>query len=98
MFDINTISRRYFNIKINNIELEVEPPSKKALSKIVELTQNKSMDVIDGLFEAVEMILNKNRTGYIVPQNVIDELNMDQVNAILIEYFKWLTEVKNSPN
>ena len=98
MLDINTISRRYFNIKINGMELEVEPPKIKVLRKIVDLSKNRGENAIDELSEAVKMILSKNKTGYKVPDDVIDDLDMDQYLTILTEYFKWLTEVRNSPN
>ncbi len=98
MLDISTINRRYFNIKINDVELEVEPPKIKVLRKIVDLSKNHNNNAIDELSEAVKMILSKNKTGYKVPDEVIDELDMDQYLTILTEYFKWLNEVKNSPN
>lgn len=98
MFDINSINKRYFNIKINGIELDVEPPKIKVLKKIISLTKNKSEDSISELSEAVKLILSKNKTGYLVPDEIIDDLDLDQYNAILIEYFKWIGEVKNSPN
>lgn len=98
MLDINSISKRYFTIKIDEIVLEVEPPTKKALSKIIELTKSNGIEMVNGLFAAVEMILNKNKTGYKVSENMIDKLDMDQVQEILNQYFKWMNEVKNSPN
>lgn len=98
MFDISTISKRYFSIKINDIEIEVEPPKIKTLKKIITLSKNHGEDAINELSEAVKIILSKNKTGYQVPDEIIDEIDLDQYNAILIEYFKWISEVKNSPN
>jgi hypothetical protein len=98
MLDINTINRRYFEIKIDGVKLDVEPPTMKSLKKIVAISKNRSESTIDELSEAVNMILSKNRTGYKVSDETIDNLDIDQLQEILTEYFKWLTEVKNSPN
>jgi hypothetical protein len=47
---------------------------------------------------AISMILNKNKAGKKVPDVIIDELDMDQYNAILTAYFNWLGEVRSDPN
>ncbi len=98
MFNINCTEKRYFTIKIGDIVLDVEPPTKKVLNKVIELAQSKGPEVVDGLFKSLQMILNKNKSGYTVPDSVIDDLDMDQVSFILREYFKWISETKNSPN
>ncbi len=98
MFDINTISKRYFNIKLDGLVLDVEPPKIKVLRKIVSLTKDKSEETMDNLTEAVRMILNKNKSGYHVPDEVVDELDFDQLMEILTAYFTWMNGVKNSPN
>ncbi len=98
MFDIDTISKRYFRIKINNIEIDVEPPKLKALKQITSLAKAKNEDAVDDLVEAVRIMLNKNKTGYQVQDDLIDELDFDQLLEILTAYFKWIGEVRNSPN
>ncbi len=98
MFDISTVSKRYFGIKINDLELEVEPPKVKVLRKITSLANEKNEDVMENLAEAVKMILSKNKTGYQVPDDIIDELDFDQLTEILTAYFNWIGKVRNSPN
>lgn len=98
MFDINTINRRYFNIKIGELTLDVEPPKIKVLKKITALSKSKNEEAIDDLSEAVAMILSKNKTGTKVSDEIIDELDLDQLNEILTAYFEWLSKSKNSPN
>lgn len=105
MLDINTISKRYFDISISvedddgrtySAKLEVEPPKVKALRKIVELSKDKNDE--NALSEAIRIILSKNKTGYRVPDEIIDNLDIDQYRTILEEYGKWIAETKNSPN
>jgi elongation factor P hydroxylase len=91
-------SKRYFNIKIDNLELDIEPPKLKILKKITALSKSKGVEAIDDLAEAVRMILNKNKTGFKVSEDAIDELDFDQLIEIITEYFKWLGEVRKSPN
>jgi len=98
MFDISTVNKRYFNIKIGDLTLEVEPPKLKVLKKITSLSKSRNEDAMDDLSEAVGMILSKNKSEYKVPQEVIDELDLDQMNEILTAYFEWLSKEKNSKN
>ncbi|WP_411680422.1 hypothetical protein [Clostridium thailandense] len=98
MFDISTVSKRYFEITINDLKLEVEPPKIKLLKKITALAKLTDGDDVDSLVGAVSMILSKNKTGFEVAQEVIEELDLDQMIEILTAYFKWLGEQKNSKN
>ncbi len=98
MFDISTVSKRYFGIKLGDLSLEVEPPKIKALKKITALSKSRDEDAMDDLSTAVGMILSKNKSGYTVPDSVIDDLDLDQMNEILTAYFEWLAKSKNSPN
>lgn len=98
MLDISTINRRYFSIKINDLTLEVEPPKLKVLRKIVDLSKNRGDNAIEELSEAVKMLLSKNKAGYKVSDDIIGDLDLDQLIEILNEYFKWIAEVRSSPN
>ncbi|MFW2500157.1 hypothetical protein [Clostridium diolis] len=108
MFDISSINKRYFEVKltetddvgeeISNIVVEAEPPKLKVLKKITSISKSKGEDAIDELMEAIKMILNKNRAKSKVPDKYIEELDSDQMKELLTEYFKWLNNNKNSPN
>lgn len=98
MFDISTVSKRYFEIKIGSIKLEVEPPKIKALKKIMAISKSADNDSMDELANAIKMILDKNKTNYKVPDKIIDELDFDQMTEILTAYFEWLKKNKNDPN
>lgn len=98
MFDVSSINKRYFKVIINGKEIEVEPPKIKALRRISELAKKQSEDPVNDLYVAVSMILSKNRTGYKVPEEVIDELDTDQLNGILEAYFNWIEGITKDPN
>jgi CRISPR/Cas system-associated protein Cas7 (RAMP superfamily) len=66
--------------------------------EITALSKSRSEEAIEELSEAVSMILSKNKTGYRVPQEIIDELDLDQLNEILTAYFDWLSKNKKDPN
>ena len=104
---MNTIGKRYFEVNISttndegkkfDVHLDVEPPKLKVLKKIAALSKTKNAAAMDDLTEAVRLILNKNKTGYIVSADVIDELDLDQMVELITEYFKWLGEARKSPN
>ena len=114
MFDLSSVNMRYFEIKLKilvdkivdeavtkvekEILLEIEPPTKKMLNKIVKLRKEESENVMDGLYEAVGMILNKNKSGKKISDEIVSAYNYDQINAIITAYFEWLSKEKTSPN
>jgi len=98
MYDISIVSKRYFDIKIGDLTLEVEPPKIKTLKKIMGLSKARSAETMDDLAEAVRIVLSKNKSGHVVNSEVIDELDLDQLNEILTAYFEWLMKEKSSKN
>lgn len=111
MFDISLVNKRYFEVKlhetdedgniIDSITVEAEPPKLKVLKKITSISKSaksKEENAMDDLTEAIQMILNKNKQKSKVPEKYIDELDLDQMNELLTEYFSWLNKNKNSPN
>lgn len=109
MFDISSVNKRYFEIDLHDIfdeetgieykaHLEVEPPTHKSLNKILELSGCDEKTADKELQKALRMILNKNKTRYKVPQELIENLDTDQTTGILTEYFNWLDKEKNGKN
>lgn len=98
MFDISIVNKRYFQIRLGTVQLDVEPPKVKVLKKITSLLNAKEDQAVDGLIEAVTLILSKNTSGYQVPQELIEELDLDQLTVIMTAYSEWLSKVRNSPN
>jgi hypothetical protein len=107
MFDISTINKRYFGIKLTitddedkerSIEIEVEPPKVKVLKNLMKVRKTANEDAMNELSEAIRKMLSKNKANYIVPIEYIDELDSDQMVEILNAYFEWLGKEKNSKN
>jgi len=99
MFDLSAVNKRYFDIKLNDLVLEVEAPKVKTLKKIVNLaTNSKKEEGLDSMTDAVLTLLKKNKGNKKVPMEIIDELDFDQMNEIITAFFEWLTGEKNSKN
>lgn len=107
MFDISTISKRYFDIKltvtndndeVHFVQLEVEPPKMKTLKKLLEIGKANNAEAINELNSTVRELLNKNKSGFNVPMEYIESLDFEQIQEILTAYFDWLSKTKNDPN
>lgn len=99
MLDLNNVNKRYFEIKIGDLSLKVEPPKMKTLKKIIGLTKSKTEEAMDEFAEAIKLLLSKNSRGTEITTEMIDELDFDQMRLIVEEFFKWMNEArKNDPN
>lgn len=100
MFDVSSIKRRYFTVKIGDLVIDVEPPKIKVLKKITSLVgpNAKKEKLMDDLAGAVKLILNKNKAGSKIGDDIIDELDFDQLEEILLAFFNWVAKERNSKN
>lgn len=108
MFDISSVSKRYFGIKLtvtdesdkeHNLQLEVEPCRLKTMKKLIDVSKDDGPEAIDDLYTALQKLLSKNKSKLKVPMEYIEDLSFDELQAILTAYFEWLVETKNSdPN
>lgn len=113
MFDMRNLTPRYFEVRLpNGLRLEVEPPKLKVLKHIMAVSkidtaeikaegeeQTAGEGVFESLAEGVAMALSKNKQKKeITTEFVVDVLNLDQIQALLTEYFNWVAEIKNSKN
>ncbi len=98
MFDISIVNKRYFQIRLGTVQLDVEPPKVKVLKKITALLNAGEDEAVDAVIDAVSLILNKNTSGYTVTRELIEDLDFDQLTAIMTAYSEWLSRVRNSPN
>ena len=97
MLDLNLINGRYFQVKIGDIELDLEPCKLKTIRKFQEMA--KKADTDEDLIDLVSIVLSKNKTGYKVSDEIIEELDADQINELLISYFSWVSKEKaQNPN
>lgn len=105
MYDMTKFKTRYFNIKLkNNKIIDIEPPKMKILNKIAALSgikNNKELSKTDisNLIEAVCLALNKNRQGYKITANQIEEeYNVLEIMNFLSSYFDWVKSIQNIKN
>ncbi len=99
MFDMNNISKRYWDVKFTNgLILSVESPKLKTLRKITDLTKDKE-NIVENLCLALSMALSKNKQGKQITAGFIeDNFDMDNISMLLTNYFEWVKGVKNDPN
>lgn len=97
MFDLNSINKRFFEIKVGDTILELEPPNLKMLKKINKLAKVNDSDSMDELEEVVKGLLNKNRKKIDV-SGIVENLDTDQMQMFMLEFLRWLNDVKNSKN
>lgn len=107
MFDISTINKRYFGIKLtvtdeedkqHSVTLEVEPPKIKALKNLLAISKASNEDSMDELSNGVQKMLSKNKAKYIVPMEYIDNLDYDELQEILTAYFDWMAQTRKEKN
>lgn len=107
MFDVTTLSKRYFGLRLTveaddgkrDIDLEIEPPKLKMMKRLMALSKSgEDENQIDMLTDAMQKLLSKNKSGYKVPRELIEELNFDELQAILEAFLSWIAEVQNQKN
>ena len=107
MFDVTTLSKRYFGLRLTveaddgkrDIDLENEPPKLKTMKRLMALSKSgEDENQIDMLTDAMQKLLSKNKSGYKVPRELIEELNFDELQAILEAFLSWIAEVQNQKN
>lgn len=106
MFDMNSINKRYWDVTIRydtksgekEIVLNVECPKLAVLRKITELTKDQD-NLISNLSEALSMAFSKNKQNKAISADFIeDNFDIDDINNLLLSYFNWVKDVKQSPN
>lgn len=95
MFDLNSVITRFFTLNLNNNQIEVEPPKVKTLKKLIAVQKNKDYGAF---IEIMSEVLSKNRQKKKITVEMLDSVDVDVLNEISVQYFTWLSEVKNNPN
>lgn len=105
MFDISLLTKRFFEIKVGETTLGVEPPKLKTLRKLSRLSSaataetSSEEEAMEALAECVAAILNKNREGIKIDAEFVEgNFDIDQMRATVREFFGWLNAVQQSKN
>ncbi len=95
MYNVNLVNSRYFDITIGDKVLNLEPCKLKTMQRFLDMQKGDSEDLI----ELIKEILNKNKTGYKVSDEVIGNLDINEMAEFLNAYFQWIAKEKSSnPN
>ena len=96
MIDLNTINKRYFDVKIADYTLQLEPCSLKTLRKLSEVD---SKTTLRELTDLIAVLLNKNRTNFKVPIEVVENISIPQMTLLLSAYMEWTADERaKDPN
>ena len=105
MLDLSIYKSRYYEVKLDEKTIvNIEPPKRKQLKKILVLTQsvndqNFSEKDIDNLYEAAEIALSKNKEGKVfTAENIEDYLDLAALVAFFDGYYTWVMENVNQKN
>ena len=105
MLDLSIYKSRYYEVKLDeSTTVNIEPPKRKQLKKILALTQsvndqNFSENDIDNLYEAAEIALSKNKEGKVfTADNIEDYLDLSALVAFFDGYYTWVMENVNQKN
>ena len=110
MFDISTVTKEYFTVKLcvrdddtdevlKKMEVNVGAPKIKTLKKIMSLAkESNDNDESDKLSGALRLILDKNKEHTKVPEEFIDDLEYDEMLMLYNAFFEWMGNKKSSKN
>ena len=105
MLDLSIYKTRYFEIKLDeNTIINIEPPKKKQLKKILALTKsvndkNFSEEDIDNLYEAAEIAISKNKEGkQFKAEDIENVLDLSALVAFFDGYYTWVMKNVNQKN
>ena len=86
MFDVKKVNHRYFEVKLS------------ITNENGEEAKIKDEDAIEELTECVRLLLNKNKRKITIQEEYIDEMDFDEMQNLILEFFIWLGKTKELPN
>lgn len=105
MLDLSVYKSRYYPVKLDeNTIVNIEPPKRKQLKKVLSLTKNlneQNFDDadVDNLYEAAEIALSKNKEGKVFTADQIEDyLDLAALVAFFEGYYSWVMENVNQKN
>lgn len=98
MYDVASVKRRYFQVKLHNDEhetvVDVAPPKLKVLEKLLDTANTATTDSIKELQSAVKELLSSNKAHYHVPDEYIETMDFDELVGLLEAFFTWMADTK----
>lgn len=105
MLDLSVYKSRYYQVKLDeNVVVNIEPPKRKQLKKILSLTKsvndaNFSEEDIDSLYEAAEIALSKNKENRtFTADDIEDYLDLSALVVFFDGYYTWVMDNINQKN
>lgn len=101
MLEIASLNIRKFEFLLQGKKIRLLPPKMKTLKRIIEVAKRLSIDELntDGVSEVVAIILNRNDSEIHYTADWVDEnLTIDDIQELLLEYIKWIKETQQNPN
>lgn len=105
MLDLSIYKSRYYEVKLDeNLVVNIEPPKRKQLKKVLSLTksmsgENLSESDIDNLYEAAQIALSKNKENKsFTAESIEDYLDLAALIAFFEGYYNWVMENVNQKN
>lgn len=97
MLDLSIVEKRYFPIRFaDGSIINIEPCKLKLIKKFDETSNNPTNEeILDIIIE----ILNKNKEKRKFTKKwIYDNLTVDDMELIYIEYFGWMAQIRKDPN
>ncbi len=97
MLDLSIVKKRYFPIRfVDGSIINIEPCKLKLIKKFDETSNNPTNEeILDIIIE----ILNKNKEKRKFTKKwIYDNLTVDDMELIYIEYFGWMAQIRKDPN
>ena len=105
MLDLSIYKSRYYEVKLDeNLVVNIEPPKRKQLKKVLSLTksmsgENLNESDIDNLYEAAQIALSKNKENKsFTAESIEDYLDLAALIAFFEGYYNWVMENVNQKN
>jgi len=99
MFDMSTIAKRYFNVKMGDLTLDVEPPKVSTYKEILRLLEEETPDKYKAMNDALQKAFLSNKQGIKITAKMIDDAySTDEIKLVLAVYINWIDETKSDPN
>ena len=105
MLDLSVYKSRYYGVKLDEkTTINIEPPKRKQLKKVLSLTKNineQNIDDsdIDNLYEAAEIAFSKNKEGRTFTADQIEDyLDLAALVAFFEGYYSWVMENVDQKN